>query len=48
MGALIETGITLNRTPVLIAGAALTAILALFIDWLAGVAEDILRPKGLQ
>ncbi|MDQ4043501.1 MAG: ABC transporter permease subunit, partial [Actinomycetota bacterium] len=48
LGALIETGITLNRTPVLIAGAALTAVLALFIDWLAGVAEDVLRPRGLQ
>ncbi len=48
LGALIETGITLNRTPVLIVGAALTAVLALFIDWLAGVAEDVLRPKGLQ
>jgi ABC-type proline/glycine betaine transport system permease subunit len=48
LGALIETGITLNRTPVLITGAALTAVLALFIDWLAGVAEDVLRPRGLQ
>jgi hypothetical protein len=25
----------------------LTSVLALFVDWLAGVAEDILRPKGL-
>lgn len=47
LGQLIETGIALNRTPVLIAGAALTSITALFIDWLAGVAEDVLRPKGL-
>lgn len=47
LGALIETGIALNRTPVLITGAVLTAVLALFIDWLAGVAEDILRPRGL-
>lgn len=47
LGALIETGIALNRTPVLITGAVLTAVLALLIDWLAGVAEDILRPKGL-
>ena len=47
LGALIETGITLNRTPVLIAGAVLTSVLALFIDWLAGVAEEILRPRGL-
>jgi osmoprotectant transport system permease protein len=47
LGALIETGITLNRTPVLVAGAVLTAVLALFIDWLAGLAEAVLRPKGL-
>ena len=47
LGELIETGITLNRIPVLITGAALVAVLALFIDWLAGLAEDILRPKGL-
>lgn len=47
LGALIETGITLNRTPVLVAGAVLTAVLALFIDWMAGVAEEVLRPKGL-
>jgi osmoprotectant transport system permease protein len=32
---------------VLVVGSGLTAILALFVDWLAGVAEDILRPKGL-
>ena len=32
---------------VLVVGSGLTAILALFIDWLAGIAEDILRPKGL-
>jgi osmoprotectant transport system permease protein len=47
LGALIETGISLNRTPVLITGAVLTSVLALFVDWIAGVAEDILRPKGL-
>jgi osmoprotectant transport system permease protein len=47
LGALIETGISLNRTPVLVTGAVLTSVLALFVDWLAGVAEDILRPRGL-
>lgn len=47
MGGLIETGIGQNRLPVLIVGSILTAVLALFIDWLAGVAEDLLRPKGL-
>jgi osmoprotectant transport system permease protein len=47
LGDLIETGIALQRTPVLIAGAVLTSVLALIIDWLAGVAEAILRPRGL-
>jgi osmoprotectant transport system permease protein len=47
LGELIESGISLNRTVVLVTGSVLTAVLALFIDWLAGVAEDILHPKGL-
>ena len=47
LGDLIQVGIALNRVPVLITGAVLTSVLALLIDWLAGVAEDVLRPKGL-
>jgi osmoprotectant transport system permease protein len=47
LGDLINNAIRLDRTPVLITASGLTAILALFIDWLASVAEDILRPKGL-
>ncbi|CAN5161140.1 ABC transporter permease [soil metagenome] len=47
MGDLIQAGISLNRIPVLITGAVLTSVLALLIDWIAGVAEDVLRPKGL-
>ena len=47
LGDLIQVGIALNRIPVLITGAVLTSVLALLIDWLAGVAEDVLRPKGL-
>jgi osmoprotectant transport system permease protein len=44
---MINNAIRLDRTVVLVTASALTAVLALFIDWLAGVAEDILRPKGL-
>jgi osmoprotectant transport system permease protein len=45
---MINGGLSLGRyDTVLIVGSVLTAILALFIDWLGGVAEDILRPKGL-
>jgi osmoprotectant transport system permease protein len=47
LGESINNALRLDRTVVLITASGLTAILALFIDWLAGVAEDILRPKGL-
>lgn len=47
LGALIDEGISLGRNTVLVTGAALTAILALTIDWLAGAAEDVVRPRGL-
>jgi osmoprotectant transport system permease protein len=48
LGELINNALRLGREgTVLVVGSGLTAILALFIDWLAGVAEDILRPKGL-
>ena len=47
LGESINNAITLDRTVVLVTASGLTAILALFIDWLAGVAEEILRPKGL-
>jgi osmoprotectant transport system permease protein len=43
----IDRGIRLGRDLVLVVGSVLTGVLALSIDWLAGVAEDILRPKGL-
>jgi osmoprotectant transport system permease protein len=48
LGELINNALRLGREDtVLVVGSGLTAILALFIDWLAGVAEDLLRPKGL-
>jgi osmoprotectant transport system permease protein len=47
LGEMINNAIRLDRTVVLITASGLTAILALFIDWLAGVAEDVLRPRGL-
>lgn len=47
LGTLIDTGITLNRVPILLTGSVLTAVLALTVDWLAGLAEQILRPRGL-
>lgn len=47
LGSIIIAGGSLNRLPVQIVGASLTAVLALLIDYLAGIAEDVLRPKGL-
>ncbi len=48
LGELINNALRLGRTDtVLIVGGVLTGVLALFIDWLAGVAETVLRPKGL-
>ena len=48
LGEMINSGLSLGRyDTVLIVGSVLTAILALFIDWLGGVAEEILRPRGL-
>lgn len=47
LGEIIITGIGQNRQLVTIVGAGLTAVLALLIDYLAGLAEDFLRPRGL-
>ncbi len=47
LGDIIDAGLVLDRRPVLITGAVLVAVLALTIDWLAGLAERVLRPRGL-
>lgn len=47
LGQLIVTGNNLGRPSILVTGSVLSAVLALFVDWLAGVAEELLRPKGL-
>jgi osmoprotectant transport system permease protein len=47
LGDLINNGLRLGRDNVIFVGATLTALLALTIDWIASVAEDLLRPKGL-
>ncbi|MET8827423.1 ABC transporter permease [Streptomyces sp. NPDC004610] len=48
LGVLITTGITTQRMPVLMLGSILTISLALLVDWLASLAELLLRPKGLE
>jgi osmoprotectant transport system permease protein len=47
LGTIIVAGLSTNRVSVQLTGAVLTAVLALLIDYLAGIAEDVLRPKGL-
>ncbi|MGH3367362.1 MAG: ABC transporter permease [Nocardioidaceae bacterium] len=47
LGLIINTGITRSDELITVTGSVLVAVLALFIDYLAGVAEDLLRPRGL-
>ncbi|MET9295541.1 ABC transporter permease [Streptomyces sp. NPDC003077] len=48
LGDLISAGIITQRMPVLILGSVLTVVLALLVDWLASLAELLLRPRGLE
>jgi osmoprotectant transport system permease protein len=47
LGDIINNGIKLQRTPVLVTGSLLAVVLALAFDWLGGLFEDLLRPRGL-
>ena len=47
LGILITTGVNLNLTRVLVAGAVSVALLALLVDWVGRVVELLARPKGL-
>ncbi|MPZ60200.1 MAG: ABC transporter permease subunit [Propionibacteriales bacterium] len=47
LGGIINAGISANRAVVTLVGAVLTAVLALAVDYVAGIAEDLLRPRGL-
>jgi osmoprotectant transport system permease protein len=47
LGVAIRTGIQLSQNVVVLTGGVLTALLALSIDWLGGVAERVLRPRGI-
>ncbi|GAA0331062.1 ABC transporter permease [Streptomyces blastmyceticus] len=48
LGDLIASGITNQRMSVLVLGSVLTVALALVVDWLASLAEILLRPRGLE
>lgn len=47
LGDIIVAGIKTVRTPILITGAVLTAVVAFTLDWLASVLESVLRPQGV-
>ncbi|MFC6061619.1 ABC transporter permease [Streptomyces ochraceiscleroticus] len=48
LGDLISAGIVTQRMPVLVLGSVLTIALALLVDWLASLAEMLMRPRGLE
>ena len=47
LGQIITTGIVQGRELVTIVGSVLVAVLALSVDYIAGLIEDIVRPRGL-
>jgi osmoprotectant transport system permease protein len=47
LGDVISNGIASSRDTVLLTGSVLVAVLALLVDWLAGLVEDTLRPCGV-
>ncbi|TDD00619.1 ABC transporter permease [Nonomuraea deserti] len=48
LGDLITTGVSTQRNLVLVTGCVLIAVLALIIDWVGGLAQRVLAPKGLS
>ncbi|MBB2772055.1 MULTISPECIES: ABC transporter permease [Mycolicibacterium] len=48
LGILIDTGYKLQDNVTLILGSVLAVCLALLVDWLGGLAEFFLNPKGLR
>ncbi|PZG49757.1 ABC transporter permease [Spongiactinospora gelatinilytica] len=48
LGDLITAGVSTQRNLVLVTGCVLIAVLALLLDWLGGVAQRYLSPKGLS
>jgi osmoprotectant transport system permease protein len=47
LGVLIVAGQVQNRQLITVVGGILVAVVALFIDYLASIAEEVLRPRGL-
>jgi osmoprotectant transport system ATP-binding protein len=47
LGGGLISGIKLNRPVITVTFGVLAAVLALFADWVGGVAEEVLRPRGI-
>jgi osmoprotectant transport system permease protein len=47
LGEVIYQGITTGRTRAFVVGAILAGVLALLVDHLLAIAEEVLRPRGL-
>jgi len=47
LGGGLVAGIKLNRPSLSLTFGVLAAVLALFADWVGGIAEDVLRPRGI-
>lgn len=47
LGDFINNGLKLSNKKILYTGSILTAVLALAVDWVGGILEDVFRPKGL-
>lgn len=47
LGITINSGLKLSRDLITFTGAAMAALVALTVDWIAAVVERVLRPKGI-
>lgn len=47
LGSGLVAGIKLNRPSLSLTFGVLAAVLALFADWVGGIAEEVLRPRGM-
>lgn len=47
LGETIFQGFQLRRSPLIVTGSALVAVLALLVDYIAGLVEEKLTPRGL-
>lgn len=47
LGGGLVAGIKLNRPTLSLTYGVLAAVLALFADWVGGIAEEVLRPRGI-